>query len=503
MPNHSPTELAEESIKSILEWLALAHDHGNPGAAAELQRRLLTLRATSLPAEQRLKLLDLLYRYAAKVTNAQFPALHEVTLPVSRKTRQMVRTIQDALEILAQDYFDALGDPLAPEAAPSPRSPADSLRPAMQCLSWHLNISYLAAAPTGVGIWQQLHAGFRISRHLGLDAAEEPEGESRIDKIYLSSLLLSVVQPASFNSRELEFIGQYIDRHTHVVELSTEAPTGHGGIFWIDPERDAPPYALTRRTPPPETPVLYFACDTLARSASDHLAALEGGRSAADLGLSPFAETLAGRGVLKRLHNFWGRPAKRKFPRRRQSYRADLCSGLDQLWRLLQAPDEANSAISEWMITNESPDGYAMMHVSGATEQLRVGDIVALRTRRGTSTADKAWQICMIRWALSENPEHIELGLQVLSGSGIPARLATPLNAENASGVPALLLPKAPPMRPSQALVLPTGTVDDRSQKLILVVEQDNVAILELRARRLEERTSSIEAFTVEADETP
>jgi hypothetical protein len=311
------------------------------------------------------------------------------------------------------------------------------------------------------------------------------------------------VQPTSFTSRELEFIGQYVDRHAHAVELSSEAPRGHGGIFWIDPDRDVPPYALSRRTPPPETPVLYFACDAIARGAADHLAALENGRSATELGLPSFAETYAGRGVLKRLFNFWGRPAKRKFPRRRQSYRADLCAGLDQLQLLLQGPDQAPHALSEWMITNESPDGYAMMHVSGATEQLRVGDIVALRSRRGVSLTDKVWQICIVRWALSENPEHIELGLQVLSGSGIPAKLAMPQYPENAGSVPALLLPKAPPLRLSQALVLPTGTVDDRSQKLILVVEQDNLAVLELRATRLDERTSSIEVFTVEADVTP
>lgn len=498
-----PNELAEESIKSILEWLASAHDRTGREEANGLRHRLLTLRATPLPPDQRLKLLDFLYGYASRVTAALFPELHEVTLPIPRRTRQMVRIVQDVLEVLAQDYLESLGDPAGADSVSHPRPPADTLRPAMQALAWHLNISYLAAAPTGIGIWQQLHSAFRISRRLGIDASAPPEGEGRIDRIYLASLLFSVVQPSSFTSAELEFIGHYIDQNLQTVELSAEAPVGQGGIFWIDQDRDAPPYALTRRTPPPETAVLYFACDRLARGAADHLAALEGGRSAAELDLPPFAGTHAGRGVLKRLHNFWGRPARRKFPRRRQSYRADLCTGLDQLWQLLNAPDQSPPALSEWMITNESPDGYAMMHVSGATERLQAGDIVALRSRRATGSADAPWQICMVRWAISENPEHIELGLQVISGRGIPAILAFPRKSEDAPGTPALLLPQAPPLRPSQALVLPTGTVDDRSEKLILVVDQGKVSVLELRATRLEERTSSIEAFTVEADETP
>lgn len=500
MPNKSPQELAEHTLKSILEWLAVARGRTGPEEATGLQRKLLALRATPLPVEQRLKLLDLLYGYAVKLTEAQLPVLREATLPVSRKIRQLVRAIQDILEILAQEYLGLVAATASPETGNPSRPPAATLRPAVQCLSWHLTISYLVASPTAPGIWQQLHAAFRTARQQGVAAAPGPAGESGIERMYLSSLLLSVVQPASFTSQELEFIDQYIQGHVEAAQLSDEAPAGHGGIFWIDPDRDVPPHALARRTPPPETPILYFACDVIARNASDRLAALEAGSRAAELDLPAFADGHAGRGVLKRLANFWGRPAKRKFPRRRQSYRAALCAGLDQLWQLLQVPDATPPAISEWMITNESPDGYAMMHVSGATEQLRVGDIVALQSRRGESSAARGWQICIIRWALSENPEHIELGLQVLSGYGIPARLAL---AGQPDGVAALLLPKAPPLRPSQALVLPTGTVQDRADKLILVVEQQNVAVHELLATDLDEQTSSVEVFSVEPDERP
>ena len=55
-------------------------------------------------------------------------------------------------------------------------------------------------------------------------------------------------------------------------------------------------------------------------------------------GLPGFAASPGGHGVLRRLATLWGHPAKRKFPRRRQSYRADLCSGLDRLWQLLRHP---------------------------------------------------------------------------------------------------------------------------------------------------------------------
>ncbi|EKE16563.1 MAG: hypothetical protein ACD_10C00912G0001, partial [uncultured bacterium] len=64
------------------------------------------------------------------------------------------------------------------------------------------------------------------------------------------------------------------------------------------------------------------------------------------------------------------------------------------------------------MVTNESPDGYALMHISGNTNGLHVGDIIALQALGEHVETPAAWHVCLIRWAISENPEHIELGLE-------------------------------------------------------------------------------------------
>jgi hypothetical protein len=501
MQTSPPRETVEPNVKPILEWLALSHGQTGSEETQGLQQQLLNVRGTPLPNAQRLKLLDLLYGHASKITLAQLPALREVTLPISRRTRQQVRIIQDLLEALAQDYLNTLADLFDPQAADKPRPPLTALHRAMQCLSWHLLISELVAAPSGKGIWQQFHATFRTSRQLELATTEVPGDGQRFQQIYLSNLLVAVAQPASFTSLELEFISQYVSKCAHAPQLSDEAPIGHNGVFWIDPDRDTPAHALLRRPPPPETTVLYFACDVIAQEASGHLTALEQGKTAAELDLPAFADTHGGRGVLRRLSKLWGRPARRKFPRRRQSYRAELCSGLNRLWHLFNGSDPKPDT-SEWMITNESPDGYAMMHVTGSTEQLRVGDIVAVHPLRDEATADDERYICIVRWALSENPEHVEVGMQVLAPHAIPVVLALPENQQPPSRTSALLLPKLPPLRPLEALVVPSGVLDDPSQKMVVLVEQNNLAVLELRVTQLNEQTSSIEIFTVEPDES-
>lgn len=490
-------EFADKNVRSIIEWLALAQGRNAPEDAAGLQMQLITLRNTPISATHRIKLLDLIYGHAVQVTMAQMPSLQKSTLPISRQLRGTVRSIQDLLQTLAQDYLNTLAELFDPVPAEKPRPPQNTLRRVMQLLSWHLMIGHTVASPAAPGIWQQLHSVFRTSRRFGVDTTVTPGDERRIEQIYTASLLLAVAQPASFSAKELEFIASYIDSCAKAIEILREAPTGRGGVFWVDPDIDAPPQALSRRIPPPEATVYYFACDLLAQGAADHLAAIEGGATAASLGLPVMADSQAGHGVLRRLVARWGSPVKRRFHRRRQTYRADLCAGLDNLWQLLKFPDNP-PATGEWQVINESPDGYSLMHVNGPTDTLRVGDIVALHPQEGEMSGENVWLICIVRWALTESHQHIEVGVQVLAPCGVPAQLAysDPLGGKLRAD--AILLPKTPPIRPLQALIVPSGSIADTGQTMIVLVERDNLEIKELRAAGINEQNSHIEMFAVE-----
>lgn len=151
------------------------------------------------------------------------------------------------------------------------------------------------------------------------------------------------------------------------------------------------------------------------------------------------------------------------------------------------------------MVTNESPDGCAMMHVSGKTTKLRVGDLVAMRAEPDGKTPTANWSVCIIRWAISENPEHIELGLQILAPTAYPAILASPEN--DAEQTQAILLPGIPPLRPHEALVVHTGVFPEQSEKFTLVVDTAHVTVRELHTTGISEQTSSIEIFSVAANE--
>ncbi|PKO90771.1 MAG: hypothetical protein CVU16_09200 [Betaproteobacteria bacterium HGW-Betaproteobacteria-10] len=156
----------------------------------------------------------------------------------------------------------------------------------------------------------------------------------------------------------------------------------------------------------------------------------------------------------------------------------------------------------EWMVTNESPDGYALMHISGETNDLHVGDIVALKPLGEYVETPTTWHVCLIRWAISENPEHIELGLELLAPRAIAAEIAHPSTLA-AGKIAALILPETPPLRPFESLVIPSGILKENTRKIILVVEDKNLEIREICATHLAEQTSAIEIFSVSPDYLP
>ncbi|HJV92674.1 MAG TPA: hypothetical protein VJ572_04310 [Azonexus sp.] len=490
----------EANIKRILEWLALAHGRTGAEDANQLHRQLLLLREAPVPTAQRVKLLDLLYAHVERTVNAELPQLHEVSLPISRKLRQRVKAVLEVLETLTQDYFNTLAILFDPEGADTPRSPHVSLRRAMHAIAWQIRISHLIAAPTAIGRWQQLHTAFSTARRLGLEALPGTRGGPSIRRIYTNALLTAIAQPASFSSAELEFINDYIERLPQELELGALPPSDSNAIFWIDLDKDFPAHALVRRVPAADTNVLYFSCDVIAREASRQHAELSKGTSAAALGLPALADTHAGQAVLLRLTTLWGNPQKRRFPRRRQSYRANLCLGLENLWQLIKTP-AAPIDTSEWMVTNESPDGYALMHMSGHTESLRIGDIVALHAQGERSESPPTWHVCVIRWAISENPEHVELGLQLIASRAIAARIVQPYEL-SANPIEALILPETPPLRPLESLVVASGILKPNSDRIIVLVEAENFSVREVRTTHLDEQTSSIEVFSVSTDDS-
>lgn len=482
-------ELAMIDIKAILDWLATPVSIRPEDELAPLFTHLTALRETTTTANQRHKVLDLLYGRVRGAVERLLPELVGVSLPLSRRTRQLVRGMQNILQMIAEDYLDTIND-LDERLIRGLRRPAElTLWRAIDALAMHLQISDYCASPPAPGIWDRLHRAYRTA--LEYDVADSViHGSPDTPHLaYQRALLLACAQPASYTSREIGFVIDYVSRFGELAKIgiaSDEMP--ENGLFWIEPGRDAPPVAAVRR--PPVAGAVSLQCIDIARLAQKQVAGLESGDGPERHDLPATAATSAGIGVLRRLAHYWGQAGKRRFSRRRQNTRALLCIGLAALWQLFREEETRAGELSSWMITNESPEGYALMHVSGKTSRVTAGDVVALRSEDSDD-----WQICIVRWALSENPEHLEIGLQILANRATPALLAVAGEDQQS----ALLLPPVAPVRLSESLIVPTGTSQAARNRLVLMIERENVEIRELVATHLDEQTAAVEVISVES----
>lgn len=491
-PSPLETGTKDSGIAPILEWMVFAHDRQGADDVAELREQLARLGGLTVHAGALEQTLDLFHAHVRRVAEATLAGAGPRTLPAPKAIRQQARLLQECLALFIHACVDTLSGLFDPERPEHPRSPEAVLQRIIQCCAWHLSAGRRAGAPDAPGIWQHLHAAFRTARRLGTAKSPGPAGEESLESAYGRLLLIAVAQPASFSGKELAFLEAYVAANARPPDILDTAPRDRDGVFWIDLDADFPAYALRRRPPPADLPVLYFTADLAARDAMAHLAAIDEGTPPEALGLPPGAASVAGCATLRRLGAAWGSPARRRFPRRRQSYRALVLAGFDQLWRALHAP-AADPGASEWMVTNESPEGFALMHVSGDVPALRAGEVAALHPVEEGKAGN--WHVGLIRWALSENPEHIELGLQQVAAGALPARIVR--SAEAGGNISALLLSPAPPARTAPALLLPAGILEDDGQPLVVITEGPNLRVREFAVIAMIEQTAETEVFSL------
>lgn len=508
----STSDPVSEQLAPVLEWLA-----GEPADDPRVELADLRTNFARLPdpvaggaqfsrciEEFEARVLDLCGRLKPRLLNAALPL-----------SREMHATAADLVAIL----LDVAGELRSMAEGSRERwrpvrrhDPQVLAARALVLVHEAFIVAAMGGAVTPGGLWTSVHALVASAGGFGeLMAPKADSGAGLLLQRVKRLFALSVLQPESLTARELVWANDFLEGVGDEALLSAEPMQPAASSFWVDPSEDGPPVAAIRSVPPSVPGLVHFSAFGVSRavaaqldSLKEKVARLHVGGLGRDgelvvpedwglpIGLTP-SEAVS---LLERMRDRWALPPNRVQARRAYQYTVQVCIGLRAIWEVVKADEAPPARVSEWMVFNESPGGYAAVSVAGtAGGSLSAGMAVALRRDAG-----HPWSICIVRWIRSEDPSRVELGLQLVAQTCTPVTIGF-RGGEARLTTPALLLPPLPALRRNQAILAPSGTY--ASRRFVLVHEGDHVYVAQAHVLSLDMQTASVELFQYEIDPYP
>jgi hypothetical protein len=482
-------------LNSALAWLN-APRIGDPlHDLAPLRHHLRGIVGMAMDPLERMKMLGLFQKRADAINASLKVLLHRSSLPLSHRLRLIAQGLTDIHGLLATTILDAARKLTASQLAKTGHRLATLCTEMLRNLAEQQQVALMVAAMPPADVWRQAQIAYSLLNDC------PPEEVVAAEQLLKGMLALAAAQPETFVGHEIAFLSDYLGSFPLGVTIDRQPKGPMDSWYWLAENRGLPPVAVARRPPLAGGKTLYFSCAALAQTADEHLRRLASGEEPEPLGLPPSAASEDYRIVLGRTQARWSTPPRRRHHHRPSNYAVEICPELDQLWDLLRGSGEEVEQVpipvTKWMVLNESPGGFAMMHLSGAISGLVSGGALGLRT-----SPERPWNICLVRWARSNNPEHIELGLELIAPSAAPVQLVRRNDGTEAHLAPALLLrPGHGHGRHESLLTSRSGTT---GRPFTMIAEPDGkLQLTECQVNRLALQTSSVEMLEFSRDYSP
>jgi len=470
-------------------WLATLPVHDSSGAARLLIDKLVAINRAPDNSRVKVRQLDMVRERVEAIVPRLERALEDVALPLAPQLRETAYLVEKLLKELGAGYSAAvLQTPRPWLAFRLKRQVHGPLVRAMDLISRRLVLTHRLYSRSPGGIWTELHQLYRLARSLGLESKPAESPQTNALTIYRNTLLLAFAEPARLMPGELSLVQDYLARFGGLAEILGAMPDAKPrGIFLIEPRRDRPGLAASKRADEGASGhELVLSTRALVERLESQFVRLQSGVSPDTLGLPDEGGRVAYRALLRRLAGNWRGEKRKRSARLRFHPRVTVHVGLDEAWAALgpTGPTTAPApTASEWVIVNESSAGFALRLMSGAAGQVSVGDVLLVRSRERNAQYG-----CIVRRVTSNNPEHLEIGVQQL-GPRVFAAVAFVDAPEHDQGVKALFCPAVPARDQPALLVVPEGIRS--SQRSLLIRTREGVG--RMRVRRVAERTGNLE----------
>lgn len=496
VPELDAAQLADFSPRQLGTLIRDAEQAPPPEAARLINSYLVSANRSPARTDDRLRALETLLP-AAKRVLGELAAVYETgSLPLAGAYRDAATAARTMQLELGYGFKRVLMEHTLKLTAEGQKALPFLLCRAMRELADTLVTTYCTYCPTPSGIWQEIHHIFHYAQFYGLDnsAVEDFAGHpaTTLGAIYREVLLFALMDPYHLQPGEartvLELVAHF--QRLLVVEPYREV-SGTDGIFLIQAGQDKPPRPLSASGGVVISPMdKLLDTGSLVAELSATRRRSESGTSA-ELNLLPVTE---GRGalhaLLARLERHWSVPPRRGAHRKSGAHEVAVAIGIPLVAGAVAAGQgDLTTQVENWLVTNESPGGFALRREGPIASEITVGEVVAIRH---PEVGD--WQPGIVRWVHDRQDQLMECGVQLLAPHSQVVSLTASDTQSNAPRL-ALRLPPVPQLGRPPLLLATRGTFQPGREWQL----EGPGGRQRIRAVRLDDHTYQIDVFEFEA----
>jgi hypothetical protein len=369
--------------------------------------------ATEPDFARRLAILDSLRQTSEEALPALERDIAGTRLPLPVAKMATAVTIDNLLKALSAEYQAVVTALAAAAGKPVPTPLARATLHAVRLLFRRHWLAALAGKASSRTAWRQFHRLHRLAREA--DYADFGEGDGSIELLYRQALLLSLADPAQLPRADLLPLRAVIEAMAPLLKLSdARAPGEIDNDAIYASGRDPQPMAAD-----PSDASLHPAwrvhLEAPINQLQNEIRDADRAREAGSAKVPAAHLRLLGR-LLERLR---GQPIRR-FSRQSMRPRVDVVTGIDRLWWALSGPGLSRRRPGElslapqdgreWIIVDESPDGFGLKLVRGSCPEIDVGDIVGIGLRDVGRI-----HVCIVRRVDEDPIARRRIGVQTLA----------------------------------------------------------------------------------------
>jgi len=348
---------------------------------------------------------------------------------------------------------------------------------ALRVLTLQLKWLLLRYGPVEPRLWQELARLYRFADQKGFVQARvaiypSVHGESSVREEFLKSLMLAASSTDGLPPLKQQLAERAVAQFAGAFTLSTN-PEGCTCSFDLSASR--PPLRLFKKAAPSPNLIYFGAGPALAQLRQLIRQVVETGAVPKDINLGGTYENDIVISTLKHLETYWSdKPPARGSERRKTAVRITVVPGFTQI---LDAIDPANSdaldfsraeTAESWIVENASDNGYGAIIPAVKSDWIKVGALIGVRAESASY-----WGVGMIRRISRDEHQQRRVGVQLLSRTAIPIRLAHPSTISGFSvgrdPGPGILLSTTPDGQGEVGVIMREGVYSARDSMEMIV----------------------------------